>query len=135
MVPPPAPGRSARPRYTDGMLTFYGYPKCSTCRKAAKWLDDHGVAYGSIDITAQPPPAALLRCILQQGDYQLKDLFNRSGEVYRQMNLKGRLPGMTDGEAIDLLAAHGKLVKRPIATDDRRFTVGFDPDRYEQVWG
>lgn len=117
------------------MMTFYGYPKCSTCRNAAKWLDEHGVAYDHIDITQQPPSAAVLRAILREGDYTLKDLFNRSGVQYRELNLKARLPTMSEDEAIDLLAGNGKLIKRPIATDGRRHTVGFDPQRYEAVWG
>lgn len=117
------------------MMTFYGYPKCSTCRNAAKWLDQRGIDYQSIDITEQPPTKSLLQRILKQGDYQLKELFNRSGQQYRQMNLKDRLPTMSRDEALDLLASNGKLVKRPIAVQGDRVTVGFDPHRYEQVWG
>lgn len=118
------------------MLTFYGYPRCSTCRNAAKWLDAHGHSYQYIDITEQPPSASLLRRIAGSEAYSLRSLFNTSGQLYRQMDLKARLPDMSEAEAIDLLAKHGKLIKRPIVTDGAdRFSVGFKPETYEQVWG
>lgn len=118
------------------MIQFYGYDKCSTCRKAKKWLDERGVAYRFIDITQQPPTAATLRGILQAGGYELRHLFNTSGQLYRQMDIKSKLPGMSQAEALALLAKHGKLVKRPIVTDGRsRHTVGFDEDQFRRVWG
>lgn len=117
------------------MLTAYVYPKCSTCRKALRWLDERGHRPRTIDITAEPPPASLLRSILRSGDYALKDLFNRSGELYRELNMKDRLPTMSEDEAIRLLGKHGKLCKRPIVTDGKRATVGFDEATFERVWG
>lgn len=116
-------------------LTFYGYPKCGTCRKATAWLDGQSIPYEAIDITQEPPPASLLRKILAQGRYSLKDLFNKSGELYRDMKMKDRLSTMSEAEAIKLLAEHGKLVKRPIVTDGERFTVGFDEAAYRNTWG
>lgn len=118
------------------MLHFYGYDSCSTCRKARKWLDEHGVAYEAVDITQQPPRADELRELLKRDDIELRHLFNTSGQLYRGMNLKEKLPGMSEAEATDLLAGHGKLVKRPIViADDGRATVGFKPERFEQMWG
>ena len=116
------------------MLSFYGYDRCSTCRNAKKWLDAHGQTYRAIDITEQPPPKALLRQIAHTEGYSLRTLFNTSGQVYREMNLKTRLPEMSEEEALDLLASKGKLVKRPIVTDGEQFTVGFKPEKFEQVW-
>lgn len=117
------------------MLTVYGYMKCDTCRKAIKWLDANGIDHAFIDITADPPSAKRLRAILKGGRYTLRQLFNTSGVLYREMRIKDRLPDMTEAEAISLLAANGKLIKRPIVTDGERFTVGFKPEEFENVWG
>ncbi|MEX0744682.1 MAG: arsenate reductase family protein [Phycisphaeraceae bacterium] len=118
------------------MLTFYGYERCSTCRNARKWLDAHERPHTFVDITEKPPPEELLQRIAHSDAYTLRHLFNTSGQLYREMNLKSRLPGMTEAEAIDLLVSHGKLVKRPIVVDEtgERFTVGFKPDVFERVW-
>lgn len=117
------------------MVDFYGYDKCSTCRKAKQWLDDHGVKYRSIPIVERPPSQALLKQILAAGEYELKHLFNTSGQLYREMRIKDKLAGMSVAEAIKLLSANGKLCKRPIVTDGKRFTVGFKADRFVQLWG
>jgi len=117
------------------MLTFYGYPKCSTCRNARKWLDSHGVKYTGIDITEKPPSAALLKQILKAGDYTLRNLFNTSGRLYREMKIKDKLANMSEPDAVKLLAAHGKLCKRPIVTDGKMHTVGFNESTFKQAWG
>lgn len=117
------------------MLTFYGYDKCSTCRNARKHLDAAGVEYRFIDITAAPPPKTLLRAILNAGDYALKDLFNKSGQLYREMKIKDRLPAMSESQAVDLLAKHGKLCRRPIVTNGKRHTVGYDAPAFSKTWG
>lgn len=117
-------------------LTFYGYPRCSTCRNARKWLDAHGHACRFVDITEQPPPRTLLQRIARDEAHSLRHLFNTSGQVYRELEMKTRLPTMSETDALDLLARHGMLIKRPIVTDGAgRFTVGFKPDAYERVWG
>ena len=117
------------------MIDFYGYDKCDTCRKARKWLDGRGVAYRAIPIVDRPPSGALLKKILKAGDYELKQLFNTSGQVYRQMKVKDKLASMSTDEAVGLLSGHGKLCKRPIVTDGQRHTVGFRPEVFEAVWG
>lgn len=116
-------------------IQYYGYNKCSTCRKAAKWLDDNGVDYVQKPIVDDPPSQALLKKILASGKYDLKDLFNKSGVQYREMNMKDKLPTMSKAEAIKLLAANGKLIKRPIITDGTKHTVGFKEDDFKATWG
>ena len=116
------------------MITFYGYDKCSTCRNAKKWLTEHGIKFQFIDITKEPPPAETFREILSQGEYSLRDLFNTSGQMYRQLDMKTKLNDMSDEEAVELLSQNGMLVKRPVVTDGDRHTVGFNEERYEQVW-
>ncbi len=116
------------------MLKFYGYDKCSTCRKSKKHLTASGVPFKDIDITTSPPPKAVLKAILKAGRYQLPNLFNRSGQMYRQLNMKQKLKTLSEADAIDLLARHGKLVKRPIVTDGTRHTVGYDPGVFDEYW-
>lgn len=116
------------------MITFYGYARCSTCRKARKWLDAHGIDHTFVDITTDPPDPATLESILDRGEYTMAELFNRSGVQYRELKMKDRLPGLSRGEAVALLAGNGRLVKRPIVTDGTRATVGFKEDRFESVW-
>jgi arsenate reductase len=116
-------------------LTCYGYMKCSTCRAALKWLDGRGCVYQFIDITQTPPPRTLLGRALDSGRYTLRQLFNTSGQLYRDMGVKDRLAAMSQADALDLLAAHGMLCKRPLVTDGRQVTVGFDPAAFAAHWG
>jgi arsenate reductase len=113
-------------------MKFYGYNKCSTCRKAQKFLDGKKVTYQSIDITETPPPKTVLKKALKTRE--LKKLFNTSGVQYKELNIKDKLKGMTEAQALDLLASNGRLVKRPIAVDGDRVTVGFDEDEYKKTW-
>jgi arsenate reductase len=117
------------------MIRFFGYDRCSTCRNAKKHLDALGVEYKDIDITQSSPAASVLKAILKQGDYQLNDLFNKSGMQYRELNIKEILPTLSEAEAIKLLASNGKLCKRPIVTDGKRHTVGFKADVFDETWG
>lgn len=116
-------------------MKLFEYSKCSTCRKAKKWLDAKGIDYDAIDIVTKPPSRAVLAKILKGDRYQLKHLFNTSGQLYRSMELKNKLPSMSQDEALDLLAANGKLIKRPIASSGGQFTVGFKEAVFEDVWG
>lgn len=117
------------------MVTFYGYDRCSTCTKAKRALSELGIAFESVDITTNPPDASLLRALLAGGDYKLTDLFNKSGQRYRELGMRDKLKGMSEKEALALLAKEGKLCKRPIVTDGKRHTVGFRPEVFERVWG
>lgn len=115
-------------------MKLYGYNKCGTCRNAMKWLDARGMAYDFVDITLTPPKQAELKQALAAG-YELKELFNKSGGQYRDMNMKYKLPNLSQAEALKLLAGNGYLVKRPICIDGQRVTVGFKEEKFEAVWG
>ena len=107
-------------------ITVYQYPKCSTCRKALKWLDEQGLAYKSVHIVDAPPSAAKLAQLIKQSGRPLKAFFNTSGESYREGGFKERLPTMSEKEAVAALAADGKLIKRPLLVSDDSVLVGFD---------
>lgn len=115
------------------MLKIYSYPKCSTCKKAEKFLKDQGVEFKAVDITETPPAKSTLQRALKQG-YSLKDLFNKSGVLYREMNMKDKLKTLSEKDALTLLAEHGKLIKRPIVTDNQHITVGFKEDLFKSTW-
>lgn len=116
-------------------LTYYGYNKCGTCRKAKKWLEDKGIEFKEIDITQNPPTATELEKIIKASNLELKKFFNVSGMKYRELNLKDKLPAMTDEEKIKLLSSDGMLLKRPLLTDGEKVTVGFKEEQFEEVWG
>jgi arsenate reductase (glutaredoxin) len=113
----------------------FQYPKCSTCRKALKWLDGRGVAYEKTDLVAIPPSLATLRDLHRRSGLPIAKLFNTSGESYRRGNFKDRLGSLSDAEALAALAADGKLVKRPIVDTGTEVLVGFDEARYARVFG
>ncbi len=116
------------------MLLFYGYKKCDTCRKAEKRLAALGIAYSFIDITEKPPDAATLKRVAEQAALEVKRLFNISGVQYREQNIKERLVTLSDSELLTLLAANGRLIKRPLVTDGQRATVGFNESTFDGVW-
>ena len=96
-------------------VQFVEYPRCSTCKKARHWLDEHGVAYQQRDIVADRPSADELRAWRETGGLPLRRLFNTSGTKYRELGVKAMLDdGMADGDAYALLATDGMLVKRPV---------------------
>lgn len=100
------------------MYTFYEYPKCSTCQKARKELVALGVDFESIDIKTNPPQVEILRDLLDKSPFDLKKFFNTSGNSYRALGLKERFDTLTVDEALELLAADGMLIKRPILVKD-----------------
>lgn len=116
------------------MITLYGYKKCSTCRQAEATLNKVGVAYTFVDIIEHPPSAALLKTVAQQARRELKKMFNASGVVYRELNIKDKLAGLSEAEILKLLATDGRLIKRPIITDGHSSTVGFDEKELKRVW-
>lgn len=116
------------------MITLYGYKKCGTCRKAELVLSKAGIAYAFVDITEKPPSAATLKTMAQQAGRDLKKMFNTSGVSYREQNIKEKLPGLSDAAMLKLLAADGRLIKRPLVTDGKSSTVGFDEGEFRRVW-
>lgn len=106
-------------------MLFLCYPKCSTCRKANKWLDENGVEYTLRHIADDSPSFDELNEWYRKSGLPLKRFFNTSGMLYREMKLKDRLPEMTEQEQLELLASNGMLVKRPIAVKDETVLVGF----------
>jgi arsenate reductase len=115
-------------------LTFFGYKKCSTCRKAEKALEKMGKSYEFVDITENPPSAAALKKILRDSGAELRKLFNTSGVQYKELNIKDKVAGMSDSEILTLLAGNGRLIKRPLVTDGARASVGFDEGRFSKTW-
>ncbi|MGE5703337.1 MAG: arsenate reductase family protein [Clostridia bacterium] len=112
----------------------YVYDKCGTCRKAKQWLDQAGAVYETIPIVDNPPSIEQLRDMWKKSGLDLRKFFNTSGQFYKEMNLKDKLPSMTEEEMLELLASNGKLIKRPLVTDGTKVTVGFKEDEYEKTW-
>ncbi|MCE7913641.1 MAG: arsenate reductase family protein [Nitrosomonas sp. PRO4] len=117
------------------MLKFYGYKKCSTCRKAEQFLQQAGINYEFIDITENPPCGEELTVIVARADVPLHKFFNTSGVQYRELKIKQRLPALSHREIVALLASNGRLIKRPLITDGKRVTVGYDEKQFAAVWG
>lgn len=116
-------------------VTMYLYPKCDTCRDALKSLKRKGIEPDAINLFETPPSAETLKEIIDRSGLELKKFFNTSGEVYKELNLKDKLAGMTKDEQIALLASNGRLIKRPVVYDGQRVTVGYKEEQYEEVWG
>lgn len=109
---------------------FLEYPKCSTCKKAKKWLDEHGVSYTDRHIVEDNPTAGELGIWMHEGGLPLRKLFNTSGMLYRELEVKAQLDaGMSEEDALALLAANGMLVKRPLLVirdeNELRVCAGF----------
>lgn len=107
------------------MITFLCYPRCTTCQKAQKWLEEKKIAYEFRDIKTDNPTFDELAAWHQVSGLPLKKFFNTSGLLYKSMELKDKLPGMSEEEMLKLLAADGMLVKRPLLVGDDFVLVGF----------
>ena len=112
------------------MVQVYCYAKCTTCKKALKWLDDKGVEYEAIDIKGEHPDEETLRKIYKKSDLPLRRFFNTSGMMYREMELSKKLPDMSEDEMFKILASDGMLVKRPLLVTDSKAVPGFK----EELW-
>lgn len=108
-------------------MKVYAYQGCSTCRKALAWLKNHGIEAEVLPIRETPPTVAELRAALKARGGELRALFNTSGQDYRAMDIKSKLPGMAVEEALTLLSQQGNLVKRPLLADAKAgvHLVGF----------
>ena len=117
------------------MITVYQYPKCGTCRKALKWLDEKGVAYETIDIVETPPSKDLLTKAWNKSGLTINKFFNTSGQSYRNGGFKEKLKTMTEADALSALAADGKLIKRPLVLAGDDVLVGFKEADYATKLG
>ena len=113
------------------MLKFICYPKCTTCQKARKWLDENNIEYEFRDIKIENPSLEELTAWYKLSGLPLRKFFNTSGLLYKSMELKTKLPAMTDEEMLSLLATDGMLVKRPLAIGDDFVLVGFKEAEWE----
>jgi arsenate reductase len=113
-------------------LRVYAYAGCDTCRKALKFLNEHGVAHEVIPIREQPPTVVELRTMLGYLDGDLRRLFNTSGGDYKALNMKERLPKLSTDEALGLLSENGNLVKRPFALAKGAGVTGFKPEEWRE---
>jgi len=116
-------------------LRVYHYPQCTTCKKALKWLSEHDVSVELIDIVKNPPSKRELREALANAGLPLKKLFNTSGLSYREGKFGERLATMSEAQALDALAADGKLIKRPFLLGKGFALVGFDEATYRAKLG
>ena len=114
------------------MLTFLCYPKCTTCQKAKKWLDDNNIAYHLRDIKSENPTQEELTVWYKKSGLPLKKFFNTSGLLYKSMELKDKLPAMSEEEQLRLLATDGMLVKRPLLIGEDFVLVGFKESDWVQ---
>lgn len=106
-------------------MVFLEYPRCTTCQKAKKWLDQHNVIYDDRHIVENNPSYDELKDWYERSGLPLKKFFNTSGLLYKEMQLKDKLPDMSEQEQLELLATNGMLVKRPLIIEDNMVLVGF----------
>ena len=109
------------------------YRKCSTCQKALKWLEAHEIAFEERAIVEENPTAQELEEWWKRSGLPLKKFFNTSGNLYKEQNLKDKLPQMSEQEQLQLLATNGMLVKRPLVVAEDLILVGFKEDQWQQL--
>jgi len=113
-------------------MKFYGYEKCGTCRKAKKFLQGNYLSFQDLPIRAQPPSKAELKRMSDR--YGVKRLFNTSGQDYRDLNIKEKLPYLSELEIINLLSSNGNLIKRPFVINKEVLLIGFNVEEWEQAF-
>ena len=115
-------------------IQFINYPKCTTCKKAQKWLNENDIAYENVHIVEQTPTKEQLENYWKISGVELKKFFNTSGIKYRELGLKDKLAEMTEDEQLELLASDGMLIKRPLVTDGKKVTLGFKEVDFDTAW-
>lgn len=115
------------------MIKVYCYSKCTTCKKALKWLDDNKYEYTVIDIKDDHPDEQTLREYHKRSGLPLRKFFNTSGQLYRKMELSKKLPNMSEDEMFEILASDGMLVKRPLLVTEDRVLTGFKEADWEEA--
>ena len=122
--------------YLGGIqVLFIEYPKCTTCKKAKKWLDEQGIDYIDRHIKEENPTAEELKKWHEISGFPLKRFFNTSGMLYRELGLKDKLPGMSEEEQYALLASDGMLVKRPLLIGEDFVLTGFKEEQWKEAVG
>ena len=116
------------------MVKIYCYKKCSTCKKALKWMDENKIAYTLIDIKDDHPDEKMLREYHEKSGLPLRKLFNTSGQLYREKELSKKLPEMSEEDMFKLLASDGMLVKRPLLIIDDKVLVGFREPEWNEAF-
>ena len=114
-------------------MLFLQYPPCSTCKKAKTWLDEHGLSYTDRHIKEDKPSYEELKAWYERSGLPLKRFFNTSGLAYKALNLKERLPGMSEEEQLQLLASDGMLVKRPLLVTEDKVLTGFKEAQWAEL--
>ncbi len=109
------------------------YPKCSTCKKAKKYLDDHNCKYDDRNIKEENPSSNEIEDYIRKSGKDINKFFNTSGLKYRELNLKDKLKDMTDKDKINLLSSDGMLIKRPILVTDDTVLFGFKEDEWNKI--
>ena len=112
-------------------MIFIEYPKCSTCKKAKKWLDDHNIKYEDRHIIDNNPTFDELKEWYHKNNLDIKRFFNTSGMLYKEMNLKDKLPNMNEDEMLEILSTNGMLVKRPLIISNDVILTGFKEKEWE----
>ena len=115
------------------MVKVYCYSRCTTCKKALKWLEDNQIEHNVIDIKGDHPNEETLRKLHEKSGLPLRRFFNTSGQLYREMGLSKKLPDMSEDEMYKLLATDGMLVKRPLLVTDERAIPGFKEDAWKEA--
>lgn len=116
------------------MITFIWYPKCSTCKKAKAWLDEHHIVYIERDIVKEHPSKEELTCWLHSFDLSLNQYFNTSGNLYKEMNLKEKRKHLSEEEQLALLGSDGMLVRRPLIISKSGALIGFKEALWEDFF-
>lgn len=114
------------------MIDFFWYPRCGTCQKAKKWLEANNIDFVATDLKEEKPNRSQFEDWFKKSGLPLKKFFNTSGQVYKSMELKDKLPAMSQDEQLDLLASDGMLVKRPIVVSGDKVLVGFKEAEWEE---
>lgn len=114
-------------------MKVYCYSRCTTCKRALKWLDENGIEYDLIDIKEDNPSREVLADAYEKSGLPLKRFFNTSGMLYREMGLSKKLKDMSEDDQLDLLATDGMLVKRPLLIDGDKVLVGFKEEQWKET--
>ena len=115
------------------MIELIEYPKCSTCKKAKTWLEEHHIEFHDRDITTETPTKEELKTYLKISQYPIKKFFNISGNLYKEFALKDKLDTMSEDEKLELLSQHGMLIKRPLVVSDSFILVGFREKEWNEL--